>query len=262
MSREFTRWSRALTRWYPAGASAPDLVLQPEAGVHDRPVVAFFLDVRGLEPDVPQAGPLVDDRFLHKDSVVPYEPGPQHRQVADRHHEPQADRAQGGGFREPGPVRPRRSSRSCVAVRRLSPRSCQHQVRPLLRHLRTLPGSANPLLIRHRDHAAGLGPHGRGLIVVASVAQVLEPLWRGDMVRILIDYKGSAEQADRPPQSSVRGDRVSPGTQTAYRFLNENVFATETRSILWYSGLFRIPARRSRAVLQRAVGHEEISRTL
>ena len=62
---------------------APELVLQPEGRIDERPVVSLVLDVRGREPDVAQAGDGVDDRLLGEDHVVPDEAAGQRRHVAD-----------------------------------------------------------------------------------------------------------------------------------------------------------------------------------
>ena len=65
----------------------PQLVLQPEGGIDDRPVVAFVPDVGRRKPDVPQAGPSMDDRLLGEDHVVPDEAPRERREVAGRDEE-------------------------------------------------------------------------------------------------------------------------------------------------------------------------------
>ena len=65
----------------------PQLVFQPEAGIHDGPVVPLPLDVGGREPDAPQPGPFVYRRLFDKDQVVPDKTGLERRQVADHYEE-------------------------------------------------------------------------------------------------------------------------------------------------------------------------------
>ena len=120
----------------------PQLVLQPEARVDDGPVVPLPLDVGGREPDVPQPGPLVHDRRLDEDHVVPDESGPQRRQVGDddegaeQHGSPQR---QAGRTGDAGPFRRRRAGAGPRAAcgRRDAPGRqplAPCQPRPSLRH--------------------------------------------------------------------------------------------------------------------------------
>ena len=117
----------------------PQLVLQPEGRVEQRPVVRLVLDLRRREPDAPQAGPVPDQRRPGEDPVVPDEPGqergevgrdhqpPEHRgghQALPRRFAPRSGEAGGGsGGRAPGPrlVLRRRGSRGRTCAVGLAP---------------------------------------------------------------------------------------------------------------------------------------------
>ena len=74
---------------------APQLVLQPEQGVDQRPVMPLGLDFRRREPDLPQAGSLAHRGGGGHHQVVPDEVAPQHRrQVAHQHQQAQRQRRQ------------------------------------------------------------------------------------------------------------------------------------------------------------------------
>ena len=86
---------------------SPEFVLQPKAGVGERPIVRFVRFVRH-EPDAPQAIQVPQRRFpwdvLH---VIPNEAAPQHgRQVAQGGHDDE---------RKPGHRRPSRQAAFCLA---------------------------------------------------------------------------------------------------------------------------------------------------
>ena len=68
----------------------PQLVLQPEARIDQRPVVPLVPDLRRPEPEAPEAVPVPDREGLVEDPVVPDEPGEEGGDVA-------ADRQQGEG---------------------------------------------------------------------------------------------------------------------------------------------------------------------
>ena len=61
---------------------APELVLQPKGRVDDWPVVPFP-QLTGRQPDVPDSRPLLDQRCIHEDPVVPDEFGVESRVIAD-----------------------------------------------------------------------------------------------------------------------------------------------------------------------------------
>ena len=71
----------------------PELVLEPERRVRQRPVVQLP-KVAGREPDVPQPGPSPDERFLDDERlVVPHEAARQRRDEAD---DGERDEGEGG----------------------------------------------------------------------------------------------------------------------------------------------------------------------
>ncbi|MCY4610100.1 MAG: hypothetical protein OXC38_00055 [Gammaproteobacteria bacterium] len=78
----------------------PQLVLQPEAGVHHRPVVPLFRQGGRREPDLPDAGPFLHRLRGREDDVVPNESGRERRVVAGDHQQAEQQDAEAGMDRE------------------------------------------------------------------------------------------------------------------------------------------------------------------
>ena len=108
------------------GPQAPQLVLQPEAGVDQRPVVALVLDVGGGEPDAAQPAGGVDHRLLGEDHVVPHEAALQRREVAHHHQQRQRQRRRRVVRRERS--QPRRRAAPYSAARPCLPRRAPHRL--------------------------------------------------------------------------------------------------------------------------------------
>ena len=120
---------------------APQFVLQPEGGVHERPIVGLVPDLRGREPDPPQAGPIADRGRLGEDPVVPDETGEEGGNVAADHQQtegnagknlPASERLRGSGPRPgvAGVRRPRRRRDRCGALRSSVPFSSARPAHP------------------------------------------------------------------------------------------------------------------------------------
>ena len=91
----------------------PQLVLQPEGRIDQRPVVPLFLDGAGRKPDPPQTGDVADRGVPGEDFVVPDETGEEGGEVAGGHQQ-----AEGHGGQDAAPRGSAASGRGRRRVRR------------------------------------------------------------------------------------------------------------------------------------------------